>query len=608
MAVAEVEKPKTSAPEKTDTGAPQMNPNDKGGGFLLTPVVQNVYSREQFSEEQQEIDTMVREFAVDRLQPHFEQLEAYDGDLTRKLLQEVGELGLTGIDIPEAHGGMELDKTTSALVVEALTLCGSASWIVTFSGHVGIGSLPLAFFGTEEQKKRYLQKLATAEYMAAYSLTEAESGSDALSLKATAQLSDDGKEWILNGTKIYVTNAAWADLYTVFAKIDGKKLSAFLVERGTEGLRIGPEEKKMGIKGSSTASVFLENARIPKENLLGKPGDGGAIALNILNIGRFKLGAADLGACKSVVGLVADYAMERRQFGQPIAYFEAIRKKLAMMVSRTYALDAVIYRTVGLMDERIAKLDSKSDTYNQQAMAALEEFAIEASIAKILGSETLFQVADEGIQVYGGNGFSEEYPLAAIYRNTRIDRIFEGTNEINRMVVYGYYLKKALMEELPLRDAEKSWLKPVAVNEGPLSWEISALDAARRLTLKLLHEAIALYGQDLRNAQIVGEDLADLIIGYFAASSAVNRILQHADPVQDGAYLSLARLTVTGYLEEVARIVYRLRPTLLGDHFAERTLPFIDELLQQMQPPYDPVPEIHRLTDDLYSHRQYRFE
>ncbi len=581
----------------------------KGGGFLMAPVTQEIFCRERFSEEQREIDRMVREFAVERIRPLGDELEVHNEELTRKILREVGELGLTGIDVPESYGGMQMDKTTSALAVEALTQSGSASWVVTFSCQTGIGSLPLVFFGTEEQKAKYLAKLATAEWLAAYALSEADAGSDALGLKATATLSDDGESWLLNGAKIYVTNGGWADLYTIFAKIDGKQLSAFLVERGSDGLTVGEEEKKMGIKGSSTVSLFLDDLRVPKENLLGRPGDGGSIALNILNIGRFKLGAADLGACKLSTDLVTAYALERRQFGQPIAFFEAIRKKLVRMVVETYALDSVIYRTVGLMDAEIAKLDEADPDYNLKAMAALEEYAIEASISKILGSETLFRVSDQGIQVYGGNGFSEEYPMAAVFRNTRIDRIFEGTNEINRMVIYGYYLKKALMEELPLRDAEKTWLQPLAPADGFLGWELAALDRARRLTVKLLFEAVSTYGQDLRNAQVVGEDLADLVIGYFAASSAINRIRQLGEAAAtDPGYGSLARLIVAGYLEELWRIVYRLRPALLAGGFAQSFASEFDAEVHLLHLPFDPVVEVTRLTDDLYHHGRFRFE
>jgi len=615
VVVSEAKEPASAAVDaagRPGTSRPAPGPAAaaaRGGGFLVTPVAPEIFCRERFSEEQREIDKMVRAFAVERIRPHQEELGFHDEKLTRTLLREVGALGLTGIDVPESYGGMQMDKTTSALAVEALTLCGAASWIVTFSCHTGIGTLPLVFFGSEEQKAKYLQKLATGEWLAAYALTEADAGSDALSLKATATLSADGESWLLNGTKIYVTNGGWADLYTVFAKIDGQELSAFLVERGSAGLTVGEEEKKMGIKGSSTVSLFLDDLRVPKDNLLGRPGDGGSIALNVLNIGRFKLGAADLGACKLVTDLVTAYALERLQFGQPIAFFEAIRKKLARMVVETYALDSVIYRTVGLMDARIAQLDDADPDYNRKAMAALEEYAIEASISKILGSESLFRISDQGIQVYGGNGFSEEYPLAAVFRDTRIDRIFEGTNEINRMVIYGYYLKKALMEELPLRDAEKAWRVPAPQADGFLGWELAALDRARRVAVKLLFEAISTYGQDLRNAQVVGEDLADLVIAWFAASSAIHRIRQlGAAAATDAGYRALARLTVACCLEEVWRIAFRLRPVLLAGGFAPSFVEQLDAEVNALHLPFDPVAEVHRLTDDLYHHGRYRFD
>jgi hypothetical protein len=365
----------------------------------------------------------------------------------------------------------------------------------------------------------------------------------------------------------------------------------------------------MGIKGSSTVNLTLENVRVPKQNLLGKPGEGGNIALNILNIGRFKLGAADLGACKASVDYALRYALERQQFGQPIAFFQAIRKKLADMYVRTYMLDSVIYRTVGLMDDLVADLDHDDPGYCRKVMDGLEEYAIEASISKILGSETLFRVSDHGIQVLGGYGFSEEYPMARIFRNTRIDRIWEGTNEINRMVIYGYYLKKALMEELPLRDAERSWTRGRRRGDGPLEWELQALDTARRLTVKCLHEAITLYGQDLRNEQVVGEDLADLVIGYFAASSGVGRLLQLGDAaLKDPARRALSRLVVTTYLEDAWRIFYRLRPVLFADKFAEGSARALERQLKKLHPPFDPVTELNVLTDDLLHQGRYPFE
>lgn len=578
-----------------------------GGSFLIEPVVEKISTREMFSDEQREIDRMVRDYAREKILPRREELATHNRELTLELLREVADLGLTGIDIPEKYGGLELDKTTSALVAEALTTGGSASWVVTFSAHVGIGSLPIVFFGDEAQKRKYLPRLASMEALAAYALTEPQAGSDALNLSTTAELAADGDAYVLTGTKQYVTNGGWADLYVVFAKLDGR-MTAFIVERGTEGLEIGGEEDKLGIRGSSTTSLFFDHARVPKENLLGNPGDGLQIALNILNIGRFKLGAADLGGSKSAVDLTTRYALDRRQFGQPIAFFDAIRKKLAEMVVGAYVLDSVIYRTVGLMDERISALDPASPDHERQVMAALEEYAIEASISKILGSETISRIADQGIQVYGGYGFSEEYPLAAMYRDCRIDRIFEGTNEINRMVVYGYFLKKALMEELPLRDdgaAETAAPDP----DGVLGWELAALDGARRLTVLCFHQAICLYGQDLRNEEIVGEDLADLVIGYYGASSAVNRLLQLGDQaLRDPALKALARLAVAGFLEQAWRLYFRLRPVLFGDHHPPQSKAVAAGLADKLHLPFDPVREIRILTDDLYHHQHYRFE
>ncbi|MEE9561498.1 MAG: acyl-CoA dehydrogenase family protein, partial [Thermoanaerobaculia bacterium] len=417
----------------------------RGGAFLLEPVVGPVFTREQFSEEQKEIDRMVRDFAAERIAPRRDELSTHNHELTMELMREVAELGLTGIDIPEKFGGLELDKTTSALVVEALTTGGSASWVVTFSCHVGIGTLPIVYFGTEEQKAKYLPKLGSVEWLGAYALTEQDCGSDVANLKTTAKPTEDGEAYLLNGTKLWITNGGWADTFIVFANLEGTGNTAFIVEREWDGFSTGAEEHKLGIQGSSTVTVHLENVRVPKENLLGEPGKGLPVALNSLNIGRFKLGAGDLGGCKGTITNTVQYALERQQFGQPIAYFEALRKKFAEMVVRTYMLDSAIYRAVGLMDERIAQMDTDDPDYDRHVVDAIEEYAIESSIGKIFGSETMALVADHGVQIYGGNGFSEEYPLAEIYRDCRIDRIFEGTNEINRMVIYGYFLKKALM-------------------------------------------------------------------------------------------------------------------------------------------------------------------
>lgn len=595
-------------PERpTETGETVKMP-PTGGSFLLEPVIQPVFTREKFSEEQKEIERMVLEVARQQIAPRRDELETPDKELTMELMHQVAELGLTAIDIPEKYGGMELDKTTSTLVVEALTTCGSASWIVTFSCHVGIATLPIVFFGTEEQKAKYLPKLASAEYLGAYALTEPESGSDVNDLRTTASISDNGSHYILNGSKMWITNGGWADLYIVFANLEGEGITAFLVERGTEGLTTGAEEHKLGIKGSSTTAVNLDGVQIPRENLLGMPGEGMPIALNALNIGRYKLGAADLGGCKAVVDQATGYALERLQFGQPIAYFEAIRKKLADMVVRTYMLDGATYRTVGLMDERISELDAEADDYQQNVVATLEDYAIESSIVKILGSETMARIIDHGVQIYGGYGFSEEYPMARVYRDARIDRLFEGTNEINRMVIYGFYLKKTLMEELSLREAAAGWAQGAELDTGPFAWEVAALDAGRRLTIKCLFEAVSLYGQDLRNAQIIGEDLADLAIGYFAASAAINRLWQlHQETPLDRAQRSLGRLVMATYLEDAWRLLFRLRPILFADSYGRRSLAAFDEEMQRLQLSFNPVADIQILTDDLYDRGGYRF-
>ncbi len=580
-----------------------------GGTFLVAPVVVPVFTREMFTAEQREIERLVREFARERIWPHRDELGELDRELTIGLLREAAELGLTAVDVPEEHGGMGLDKTTSALVAEALSAGGSASWVVTFSAHVGIGTLPIVFFGTEAQKRKYLPKLASAEWLAAYALSEAGRGSDVTTLDTTARLSEDGEAYLLNGAKQFVTNGGWADLYIVFAMLEGSGNTAFIVERDFEGLEVAAEEHKLGIKGSSTTALNLDDLRVPKENLLGEPGQGLGIALNSLNVGRYKLGASDLGGCKRLVEEAVDYAVERHQFGQPIAFFEAVRKKFADMLVRTYLLDSAIYRSVGLIDARISGLDPDQSDHARQVINALEEYAIEASICKVLGSETMFRVADHGVQIYGGYGFSEEYPMARAYRDCRIDRIFEGTNEINRMAIYGYFLKKVLLEELPLRDAERIWSEEPRAFDSRLAWEIETLEVARRLIVKCLFEAVSLFGQDLRNAQILGEDLADLAMGYYAASAAVNRLLQLDEKhALDSTHRALARLAVATFLEDLFRILYRVRPVLFSDAYGRRFQEELDRRVNRLHLPFDPTREVRRLTDDLYRRRVYRFE
>ena len=579
----------------------------RGGAFLLDEVQQEIFTREQFGDEQKEIYEMVKSFATEQILPHKEELKKPNKELTMQLMHQAGELGLCKIDIPEQYGGLGMDKISSAIVAEALAASQCASWAVTLGAHMGIGTLPIVFYGTEEQKQKYLPGLGSCKVMGAYCLTEPGAGSDALDLKTTAILSEDKKYFTLNGVKQFITNGAWAELFIVFAKINGTEFTAFIVEKGFPGISIGNEEEKMGIKGSSTTNITFEDCIVPVENLLGKPGKGHLIAFNILNIGRFKLGAADLGGCKVCITLATKYALERKQFGQPIAYFDSIRSKMASMVVRTFNLDSSVYRTIGMMEEKISTLDTSKPDYNLKMGDALEEYAIEASICKIYGSESLGIVSDHGIQIYGGYGFTEEYPMAAMARNTRIDRIFEGTNEINRMVIYAYYLKKALMEDLPFRDQLKYWHKLKIVENGSLAWELNALDAARRVTLRCFDQAVFLYGQDLRNEQVAGEALADMIIGYFASSSAINRILQIKKEAMEPSLRAIARLSVVYFLKEFTGLFHMLKPTLYSKVDWEKDSKGFSNLFKYFDIPFDPVGEIRVLTDDLYHHNQYRY-
>ncbi|MFQ5648693.1 MAG: acyl-CoA dehydrogenase family protein [bacterium] len=505
-----------------------------GGAFLTSPVcTDEIFTREQFSEEQKEIGQMVEKFARERIRPQKEEIEKFNKELSLELLRECGEMGLLSVDIPQPYGGLGLDKVTSAIVAEKLSMGMCASFATTFGAHAGIGTLPTVFFGNEQQKKKYLPKLATAGWIASYALTEPESGSDATSARTTARLSGDGKSYILNGTKQFITNASWATLFTTFANMDGK-FTGFLIERDTPGLSIGPEEKKMGVKGSSTCSVYLENATVPVESVLGEVGSGAAIAFNTLNIGRFKLGAGALGGCKIVTEETLRYASQRRQFGQAIRNFDVIKGYFADMAVRTFALDAIVYRTIGLIDAAIAAIPVDAPDYNKRVADAIESYAIEASMCKVYGSESLAFVADTSVQIYGGYGFIEEYPLASVLRDTRIDRIWEGTNEINRQIIAGYVLKKALLETLPMREGIKDIKlqnlhagSPVAPDDG-LAAEKSAFEVARKLVLYTFNEAVSRYGQDLTNQQQVGALLSDMFTDIFISSSALSRVSQQS--------------------------------------------------------------------------------
>ena len=569
-----------------------------GGSFLTDPLTgQSPLCREDFTAEQREIHDTVKQFARERILPRVAELSVLNWSLTRELMLEVAGMGLTGAELPEAYGGMGLDRVTSALIAEALTAGQCASFLVTFLAHTGIGTLPIAYFGSEHLKSKYLPKLVSVEMLGAYALTEPQAGSDALAITMSATPSEDGASFLLNGRKQFISNAGWADLFTVFAKINGRDMAAFVVERSSPGFSVGPEEHKMGIQGSSTASLVLENCRVPRENLLGEPGRGHEIAFNILNVGRFKLGAANLGGVKAVVNTALAYALERKQFGSPIAYFDAIRWKLANTAALGFALDAVIYRTVGMMDERTASLSDDNPGHGRKVMEALEEYAIEASICKVFGSEALSHASDEGIQIFGGYGFSEDYPLARVHRDNRVDRIFEGTNEINRMVITGYLLRDALVEKLPVREAAKHWDLFPKDGGAENAWEFIALERLRGLILKYLEQAIILYGQDLKNEGMVGEALADLAIGYFAASSA----FQRAGRTKRKEHILAARIFLHRALEQTQARAAFLLPVL----FSERERRKILDQTQSLIPSASPIEDVRRFTDLLYQKRGY---
>ncbi len=498
----------------------------KGGGFLLEDVpAEETFTPEDFSEEQKMIAQTVEDFMDQEVLPLVPRIEEKELQITVDLLRKAGELGLLGVEVPEKYGGLGLDKTSAMLVVEKMTKY--ASFAVSFGGHVGIGSLPIVYFGTEEQKSKYLPKLVTAELISSYALTEPGSGSDALAAKATAVLSADGKEYILNGTKMWITNAGFADIFITFAKVDGDKFSCFIIEKGFPGVSTGAEEKKMGIRGSSTRVLILEDARVPVENLLGEIGKGHHIAFNILNIGRFKLGAACVGGAVNCTHHTVKYANERHQFGRSIGSFGAIKHKLAQMAVLIYAGQSMVYRTAGLLDSALSRVNVDEP---KQALKAMEEYAVECAIIKVLSSEIVDYVVDEAVQIYGGYGYSEEYPVEMAYRDSRINRIFEGTNEINRLLIPGMLLKRAMKGQLPLLAASQKLqddllgFAPMDEDEETLlSREKKIVKNLKKVALMAAGLAVQKYMMELEEQQEVLSHISDIVMLVWAAESAVLR-------------------------------------------------------------------------------------
>jgi alkylation response protein AidB-like acyl-CoA dehydrogenase len=500
----------------------------KGGSFLIEDIsYDRIFTPEDFTDEHKMIAKTTEDFVVNEVLPHLEDIENHQFDKSVKLLKQAGDLGLLGADVPEEYGGFGLDKISSALITEKISRGGSFS--LSFGAHTGIGSLPIVLFGNEEQKQKYLPDLASGERLAAYALTEPNSGSDALGARTTAKLNAEGTHYVLNGEKQWITNSGFADVFVVYAKVDGEHFSAFIVEKEFPGVSTGPEEKKMGIKGSSTRTVILEDALVPKENLLGELGKGHVIAFNILNIGRYKLAVGTIGGSKRIIDVSVQYANQRQQFKTPISKFSLIQEKLANMAAKTYAMESSVYRTVGLFEDRMSRLTDEEIKDGKEVAASIAEYAIECSLNKVFGSETLDYVVDEGVQIHGGYGFMAEYEVERVYRDSRINRIFEGTNEINRLLVPSTYLRKAMKGELPLfqkaqiLQEELMMLMPEEVGEGTLEQEKYLLKNAKKIGILIAGLAAQKYGKELQKEQEILVNIADIVSNVYAMESAILR-------------------------------------------------------------------------------------
>ncbi|MCK2156442.1 MULTISPECIES: acyl-CoA dehydrogenase family protein [Exiguobacterium] len=500
----------------------------KGGSFVLDELqADRLFTPEDFSEEHKMIGDMTAKFVEDRVVPVLDRIEKHEFELSVGLLREAGELGLLGADVPEAYGGYQMDKISSSIITEKFAR--GRSFALSYGAHVGIGSLPIVFFGNEEQKQKYLPKLSSGEWIASYALTEPGSGSDALGAKTTAVLNEAGTHYILNGEKQWITNAGFASLFVVYAKIDGDKFTAFLVEGEYPGVSTGLEEQKMGIKGSSTRTLILQDAEVPVENVLGEIGRGHVIAFNILNVGRYKLAVGAVGSSKRAIDLAVQYANERKQFKTPISSFPLIQEKLATMSAQTYAMESSVYRTGGLFQDSLDQLSEEESKDGKKIADAIAEYAIECSMNKVFASETFDYVIDEAVQIHGGYGFMAEYEVENMYRDSRINRIFEGTNEINRLLVPGTLLKKAMKGDLPLL-AEAQRLQqevmsfmPTEVGSEPLDRERHLLAMMKKIFLLTAGTAVQKYQDKLQGEQEILANTADIMSAIYALESAIVR-------------------------------------------------------------------------------------
>jgi alkylation response protein AidB-like acyl-CoA dehydrogenase len=529
-----------------------------GGGFLLEErKPEEIFTPEDFTEQHTLIAQTAEEFAKNEIIPNIEKMEQKEFSINRALVRKAGELGLSSVDIPEEYGGTQMDKVTSAIIADRMASYGGFS--TTWGAHTCIGTLPIVYFGTEEQKKKYLPKLAAGEIVGAFALSESSSGSDSLNVRTRAELSPDGKHYILNGEKMWITNAGFADLFTVFAKVNGEKFTAFLIERTFPGFAVGAEEHKMGIRGSSTCPLILNDCQVPVENVLGEVGKGHLIAFNPLNVGRFKLGAGCVGSARRCIESAVGYAKQRKAFGKVIADFGLIREKLAEMAAGIFTGEAMVYRTVGMVDAAIAQLQAGHDL--AQVRKIIDEYAIECSIIKVWGSEFIDFVVDEMVQIFGGYGFVEEYPAERAYRDSRINRIFEGTNEINRLIITGFLLKKAASGALPFMPAMKKLMDEVlggAVADegggGAFAAERKLVGDAKKMGLFAAGIAMQKYMQAIQEQQELIGAIANMAIEAYAMESALLRAqklaAQHGETAAAHP-IAMAQVHMAGAMERI---------------------------------------------------------
>ena len=562
----------------------------KGGSFLLEEVSpQEIFTPEEFTEEHKMIIDTTERFIKNEVVPHMEKLEHKDFELTRQLLLKAGELGLLGADIEEKYGGAQLDNIASLLIVEHSAAAGSFG--ITLDDHVGIGSMPLVFFGSKAQKERYLPLMVRGEKIGSYALTEPSAGTDALSIQTTASLSPDGKYYTLNGTKQFVTNGSFADIIFTYAKVDGDKMTAFVLEKEFEGISTGPEEKKMGLRGSSTCSIFLDNAKVPVENLIFEIGRGHVVAFNILDLGRFKLAAGSVGLAKLALDSCVKYAKERKQFDKPICQFGLVKHKIAEMAARTYMAESMVYRTGGLIDRSLATVDQTAEDVGRQSAKSISEYAIECSINKVYGSEMLGYVADEAVQIYGGYGYVEDYPVERIYRDCRIFRLFEGTNEINRVIILGFLMRRALKNEIPffsvagkLKD-DLPAMGPLfpSSDDGSLGYQQKLVDRAKKIFLFLCDAAAQKYGMALDEQQEILGLLADTAIELYAMESGLLRALKSIEAFgeqQSKTKIDMVQLYVNDAMVRISNHAWQILAAMETGDILDNQLSTVRKLSQ----------------------------